>query len=445
MSTTTVLHQCPAHAAATTTRLTPKQDEHHHDPTIYPFPQPYPVAFSDTQVRKNEIWSRIQREAHADGIDLTVLPFAKNAIASIVALEGDKVDVNALGFAESGREMRRVDVHTHPIPDWFRALELNAAGRETPSWSAEGHLKFMAEHQIAHSVLCISTPQANAFSNETDVELRRKKTIALARLLNCFTAELCRIYPEQFSWMAIMPLPHVDESIAELRAVLGLQDGHGQRPVGVGVLTNHEGLYPGDATFDPIWQFLQERAGEGGKEVVFIHPTEPIIRLDDGRLINSRPSPLRSGLGEFYFETARAISSITASSTILRYPGLHWRVSHGAGAFPDISERFLLGFPKISDQARDAYKSRFWYDSAGPVWPKQIKGLTEGMEIPVSQMVFGTDFPYGIGFWDVDENIKGLAEAEAIGESDKEKVFWRNARELWRGRIKALEGWGEML
>lgn len=120
-------------------------------------------------------------------------------------------------------------------------------------------------------------------------------------------------------------------------------------------------------------------------------------------------------------------------------------MSHGAGAFPDISERFLLGFPKISDQARDAYKSRFWYDSAGPVWPKQIKGLTEGMEIPVSQMVFGTDFPYGIGFWDVDENIKGLAEAEAIGESDKEKVFWRNARELWRGRIKALEGWGEML
>jgi hypothetical protein len=36
------------------------------------------------------------------------------------------------------------------------------------------------------------------------------------------------------------------------------------------------------------------------------------------------------------------------------------------------------------------YKSRFWYDSAGPVFPNQVEGLTEGMKIPVSQLVFGT-------------------------------------------------------
>jgi hypothetical protein len=101
-------------------------------------------------------------------------------------------------------------------------------------------------------------------------------------------------------------------------------------------------------------------------------------------------APLRSGLGEFYFETARAISSITANKTITKFPNLQWRISHGAGAFPDISERFLLGFPDVAEEAREAYKERFWFDSAGPVWPKQIKGLTEGMEVPVSQMVFGT-------------------------------------------------------
>jgi hypothetical protein len=107
-------------------------------------------------------------------------------------------------------------------------------------------------------------------------------------------------------------------------------------------------------------------------------------------LTNPQPAPLRSGLGEFYFETARAISSITASATILKFSNLQWRVSHGAGAFPDISERFLLGFPDLSAQAREVYKSRFWYDSAGPVFPNQVKGLTEGMKIPVSQFVFGT-------------------------------------------------------
>lgn len=59
--------------------------------------------------------------------------------------------------------------------------------------------------------------------------------------------------------------------------------------VGVGVLTNHEGLYPGEALFDPLWEFLQGRAGGEGRGVVFIHPTEPVIKLEDGRLVNSRP------------------------------------------------------------------------------------------------------------------------------------------------------------
>lgn len=100
-------------------------------------------------------------------------------------------------------------------------------------------------------------------------------------------------------------------------------------------------------------------------------------------------APLRSGLGEFYFETARAISSITANRTIIKFPNLHWRVSHGAGAFPDISDRFLLGFPKDAEAVREIYATRFWYDSAGPVYPRQIKGLL-AHDVPISQMVFGT-------------------------------------------------------
>ncbi|EDU50368.1 amidohydrolase 2 [Pyrenophora tritici-repentis Pt-1C-BFP] len=314
--------------------------------------------FGDT----NTLWKQIQHESYVDGIDLTVLPFAKEALESITALATSTVNTSSFDFAYA----KRIDTHTHPIPDWFRALELNAAGRATPSWSVQGHLEFMSEHNIAHSVLCISTPQANAFLGEKDQNLRKKKTLALARLLNCFAAELCKIYPERFSWLAILPLPYVPESVTELKRMLGIG------PVGVGVLTNHEGMYPGDAAFDPIWQFLQEKAtsdGGDGREIVFVHPTEPIIKLDDGRLINSRPC-----------------------------------------AFPDISERFLLGFPNSSDAAREAYKTRFWYDSAGPVWPKQIKGLTEGMGVP------------GIGGcsvvgrwrerWGVLEECKGAVEGE---------------------------------
>jgi predicted TIM-barrel fold metal-dependent hydrolase len=136
----------------------------------------------------------------------------------------------------------------------------------------------MAEQNITRSIVCISTPQANAFLGN------KVRTIALARLLNEFVAELVRVYPERFSLMAVTPLPYVEDAVTEVRYAIEELGA-----VGVGVMTNHEGLYPGDAKFDPLWEYLQSRESEGGREIVFIHPTEPVIRLVDGTLADSKP------------------------------------------------------------------------------------------------------------------------------------------------------------
>lgn len=136
----------------------------------------------------------------------------------------------------------------------------------------------MAEHGITRSILCISTPQANAFPGE------REKTVALARLLNEFAAELVRVYPKRFSFLAVTPLPYVEETLTEVKYALEELGA-----VGVGVLTNHEGLYPGDESFEPLWKYLQNRDSVGEKEIVFIHPTDPVIRLENGTLVNSKP------------------------------------------------------------------------------------------------------------------------------------------------------------
>jgi len=172
----------------------------------------------------------------------------------------------------------RVDTHVHPVPSWFRDLQPLAAGRETPSWDINSHLQFMAEHSIKRSILCISTPQANAYPGD------RSKTVALARLLNEFAAQIVRVYPSRFSFLAVTPLPYVQEALTEVGYALEELGA-----VGVGVLTNHEGLYPGDEKFNPLWEMLQERASVGGKEIVFVHPTDPVLRLDDGSLVNSKP------------------------------------------------------------------------------------------------------------------------------------------------------------
>lgn len=121
----------------------------------------------------------------------------------------------------------------------------------------------------------------NAFLSERDEGIRKAKTVALARLLNEFVAEVCRLFPERFSFMAVLPLPWVDEAVVEARYALGELGA-----VGVAVCTNHEGTYVGDEEFDGLWEYLDRR---GGKEVVFVHPTEPVIRLEDGRFVGSRP------------------------------------------------------------------------------------------------------------------------------------------------------------
>lgn len=129
----------------------------------------------------------------------------------------------------------------------------------------------------------MSTPMGNAFLDELDEESRRGKTVALCRLLNEYVAEICRLHPQRFSFMAVLPLPWVEEAVVEARYALGELGA-----VGVAVCTNHEGRYVGDEAFDPVWDYLNE-SGKGGREVVFVHPTEPVIRLEDGRVVNSRP------------------------------------------------------------------------------------------------------------------------------------------------------------
>jgi hypothetical protein len=436
--------------------------------------------------------TRIKANANRDGIDLTVLPFYQDALKDIASISAP-LPSPVPDFTNA----TRIDTHVHPVPYWFRSLNPLAAGRETPAWNISAHLSFMSEYSIKRSILCISTPQANPFPGD------KQKTIALARILNEFSAELVRVWPERFSWLAITTLPYVEESVREVKYAL---DDLGA--VGVGVLTNHEALYPGDESFDPLWSYINTRAtreGGDGREIVFIHPTDPSIRLDNGTLVNSKPckfvilktvarkhrretligatAPLRSGLAEFYFETARALATITASRTIHKFPNIHWRASHGAGAFPDIEDRFLVGYPEDRAESERAYRERFWYDSAGPVYPRQIRGLL-AHGIPTSQFLFGTvsgtlithesllwssiqgmhvhimrvlcegcsyvvcleyactdrrkDYPYGIGFWNVSDNIAGLTDADFLSAEEKESIFYRNAQELWKGKIPGL-------
>lgn len=139
----------------------------------------------------------------------------------------------------------------------------------------------MADHSIVHSILSISTPQANAYLNDQD----RGKTHALARILNEYCAAVVRTYPTRFSFMAVTCLPDIEGSKVEVKYAI---DELGA--VGVSILTNHGGVYPGDERFRGFWEFLNQSNNQRENwEVVFIHPTDPVIQVGS-QLVPSNPS-----------------------------------------------------------------------------------------------------------------------------------------------------------
>jgi hypothetical protein len=61
---------------------------------------------------------------------------------------------------------RRIDVHQHIVPPayarWLAAQgRLEAGGRALPEWSVDAALALMADRDIAHAVLSVSTPGAH--------------------------------------------------------------------------------------------------------------------------------------------------------------------------------------------------------------------------------------------------------------------------------------------
>lgn len=81
--------------------------------------------------------------------------------------------------------------------------------------------------------------------------------------------------------------------------------------------------------------------------------------------------------------------------------------------------------------------SRVWYDSAGPVFYNQVKGLL-GYGVPTTQLVLGTDYPYVPPsvppFTNVESIPDSILGADFITEAEKLSVF-TNAKNIFGGHI----------
>ena len=182
--------------------------------------------------------------------------FLKAGIGGAFALWGLGAMQEKTAMA-AGREAlpagRKIDVHAHAIlPSFVQGLKklgVDAAAEEgypLPAWSEEAHLEFMQQARIDYTVLSPATPHIYNGDEKLSGEV--------AREINEETAALCRKYPDKFGFVAALPFPSSEGSIAEIRYAM---DKLGA--LGVKVPSNAGGIYLGDARWEAIFAELNRR------------------------------------------------------------------------------------------------------------------------------------------------------------------------------------------
>ena len=267
----------------------------------------------------------------------------------------------------------RIDTHVHLVPDDYRAIldERGLSPMPLPPWSPDMTEEFMDRYAIDAAVMSLGPP--GIWFGDAGLASE------LARMVNEATAGLVRSAPERYAGLAVLPLPDVDAALAELSHALDVLELDG-----VALLSNLDGIYPGDERLEPVWSELDRRGA-----YVFLHPAAP------------GPPALPQHpiwLYEFPFDTTRAVASLIYSGTLERATGLRLQLAHLGGTAPFLAHRIASLAAREPDKASAAPSgalaalARCWYDTGLSNHATAVEATAA--VVPFERIVFGSDWPY---------------------------------------------------
>ncbi len=270
--------------------------------------------------------------------------------------------------------MLRIDTHHHAIPSFYRELLRkagihDAGGRAIPDWSPQASLQTMSELGVGTAILSTSAPSTTFLPNPADAA-------ALARDVNDYLVTVVAAQPDRFGFFATVPMPHVDESVAE--AVRALDELHAD---GVFLLANAAGIYLGQDGQDDLFAALDARSA-----VVFIHPAD-------------LPGPAVDGISpfatDFLLDTTRAAYLLVRNGIRRKYPNIRFILSHAGGFAPYASYRMagsiMLETGHSLTDALDDFAS-FYFDTALSSTPAALPSLLAFAK--PGHITFGSDWPF---------------------------------------------------
>ena len=325
--------------------------------------------------------------------------------------------------AQNAPNARRIDVHHHFEPDVYVSYrKAHNQGGPNAAWNATQALEEMDKNGTATALLSITQP-AFAFGQIEEVRKAVRET-------NEAAAKLRADNRNRFGNFAAIPMTDIDGSLREMEYALDTLKADG-----LGLMTSYGDKWLGDPQFDPIWQEANRR-----KAAVYTHPVEPTCCR--GLLKDVAPTVV-----EFGADTTRTIASLIFTGTTSKYPDIKFIFSHGGGMMPFIIERFLSGTaaelapgtvtkgaggngvvgsnpPKNVPKGALYEIQKMYYDTAqasNPIAMGALKKL-----VPVSQIVFGTDY----WFRTIGETVANLVGSKVFNADELRAIDRGNVERM---------------
>jgi predicted TIM-barrel fold metal-dependent hydrolase len=345
-------------------------------------------------------------------------------VATLAA--GALVPIGELASQAVTKNSHWIDFHHHfGPPQWCSFLaSRNLLQSSWTGWTPERAVEELDRAGVSTALISITYPGIWLGENVVPIDATR----AMARDCNEYAAKMMADHPGRFGLFAVLPLPDIDGSLKEIEYALDTLKADG-----VGILTSYGDKWLGDPAFAPVFQELNRR-----KAIVFTHANVPICCTRGGSGPQRYLVPgVNNNVIEYGTDTTRAIMSLVVINANDLYPNIRFTFSHAGGTMPFLIERILgrKNLASLTDPTRPNARlqqlRQFYYDTANANNVVALTALTK--VVGVSQILFGTDFPYE---GTVAEQASDLKESNAFTAGELQAVCIDNAQRLLP-RLKA--------
>lgn len=343
-------------------------------------------------------------------------PSRRSFLAGAAAIGAAAVLPHVPALAQGAANL--IDTHFHFYPPEYQKLWLGwEEARKLPhfpgqvAWSKEKAIEEMDKNGVKTGIMSLASTPGLWF------DLPAAEAQRIARACNDFAAEWMRDAKGRLGLFATLSMLDPDATLKEIEYVFDTLKADG-----VGLQSNYGDKWLGHASFKPVFDELNRR-----KAVVYVHP---LVAACCGNLsVGTFPAVI-----EVPHDTTRTVTSLLLSGGLARWRDIKWLFSHAGGTIPMMAGRinsFYGARPNLKDFAPEGIEGelrRLHYDTANATNAPAMAALTK--LVPVSQVTYGTDFPY------FGMNQFAALEKLGLSAADLKAIGSENAMRLVR-RLKA--------